>query len=39
MDNLLDLITKYDGEIGSLNRKQLLSIMHLPENFEKLKDL
>lgn len=39
IDDLSDLITKYDEEIGSLNRKQLLSIMHLPENFEKLKDL
>ena len=37
--NLSNLITKYDKEIGSLNRNQLLSIMHLPENFEKLKDL
>lgn len=39
IDNISDLITKYDEEIGSLNRKQLLSIMHLPNNFEKLKDL
>ena len=39
IDNLSDLITKYDEEIGSLNRNQLLSIIHLPENFEKLKDL
>ena len=39
INNLSDLITKYDKEIGSLNRNQLLSIMHLPENFEKLKDL
>ena len=39
IDNLSDLITKYDEKIGSLNRNQLLSIMHLPENFEKLKDL
>lgn len=39
IDNLSDLITKYDEEISSLNRSQLLSIMHLPENFEKLKDL
>lgn len=39
IDNLSDLITKYDREIGSLNKNQLLSMMHLPENFEKLKDL
>ena len=39
IDNLSNLITKYDKEIGSLNRSQLLSIMHLPEDFEKLKDL
>ena len=39
IDYLSDLITKYDKEIGSLNRNQLLSIMHLLENFEKLKDL
>ena len=39
IDNLSNLITKYDKEIGSLNRNQLLSVMHLPENFEKLKDL
>ena len=39
IDNLSSLITKYDEEIGSLNRNQLLSIMHLPEKFEKLKDL
>lgn len=39
IDNLSNLINKYDEEIGSLNRNQLLSIMHLPENFEKLKDL
>lgn len=37
--NLSKLITKYDNEIGSLNKNQLLSIMHLPKNFEKLKDL
>ena len=39
IDNLSNLITKYDEEISSLNRKQLLSIMHLPDNFEKLKEL
>ena len=39
IDNLSKLITDYDKEIGSLNRNQLLSIMHLPEDFEKLKDL
>ncbi len=39
IDNLSNLITKYNKEIGSLNRTQLLSIMHLPKNFEKLKDL
>lgn len=39
IDKLSNLITKYDVEIDSLNRNQLLSIMHLPENFEKLKDL
>lgn len=37
--DLSNLITKYDEEIGSLNRNQLLSIMHLPENFGKLKYL
>ena len=39
INNLSNLITKYDEEIGSLNRNQLLSIMHLPKDFEKLKDL
>lgn len=39
INNLSMLINEYNKEIGSLNRKQLLSIMHLPENFEKLKDL
>ena len=39
IDNLSDLITKYNKKIGSLNRNQLLTIMHIPENFEKLKDL
>lgn len=33
-DKMLKLITDYDKEIGSLNRNQLLSIMHLPEDFE-----
>lgn len=39
IDNLSNLIIKYDEEIGSLNRSQLLSIMHLPNDFEKLKNL
>lgn len=39
INNLSDLITKYSEEISSLNRNQLLSIMHLPENFEKIKVL
>ena len=39
IDNLSNLITKYDKQIGSLNKNQLLSIMHLPKNFEKLKIL
>lgn len=39
IDNLSMLINEYSKEIGSLNRNQLLSIMHLPENFEKLKGL
>ena len=39
IDNLSDLITKYANEINSLNKNQLLLIMHLPENFEKLKFL
>lgn len=39
IDNLMKLINEYDKEIGSLNKKQLLSIMHLPDNIEKLKDL
>lgn len=39
INNLSELITRYDEEIRSLNRNQLLSIMHLPNNFEKLKDL
>ncbi len=39
INNLSKLVTDYDKEIGSLNRNQLLSIMHLPENFEKLKYL
>ena len=39
INNLSELITKYDKKIGSLNRNQLLAIMHLPNNFEKLKDL
>ncbi len=37
INNLSNLITKYDEKIGSLNRNQLLSIMHLPNDFEKLK--
>lgn len=37
IDNLSKLINEYDKKIGSLNRKQLLSIMHLPEDFEILK--
>lgn len=39
IDNVSDLITKYDKKIDSLNKKQLLSIMHLPKDFQKLKDL
>lgn len=39
INNLSLLITQYDKQIGSLNRKQLLAIMHLPNNFEKLKEL
>lgn len=39
INNLSDLITEFDEQIGSLNRKQLLEIMHLPSNFEKLKEL
>ena len=39
IDNLSNLIIKYDEEIGSLNRSQLLSIMYLPNYFEKLKNL
>ena len=39
INNLVMLIEEYDKEIGSLNKKQLLSIMHLPEKIEKLKDL
>ena len=39
IDNLSNLITKYDKEINSLNKNQLLSTMHLPNNFEKLKYL
>jgi hypothetical protein len=39
IDNLKLLINEYDKQIGSLNKNQLLSIMHLPENFEKLKDM
>lgn len=39
IDNLSNLISNYDKQIGSLNRKQLLTIMHLPNNFEKLKIL
>ena len=38
IDNLSKLINEYDKKIGSLNRKQLLSIMHLPEDFEILKN-
>ena len=37
INNLYNLITEYDEKIGSLNRNQLLSIMHLPNDFEKLK--
>mgnify|MGYP004497996015 FL=1 len=37
INNLSNLITEYDEKIGSLNRNQLLSIMHLPNDFEKLK--
>lgn len=37
INNLLTLINEYDKEIGSLDRNQLLSIMHLPKDFEKLK--
>jgi len=37
--NMSTLITKYDKKIFSLNRKELLLVMHLPNNFEKLKDL
>lgn len=39
INNLSQLITKYDNQIGSLNRKQLLSIMHLPKDFERLGEL
>lgn len=39
INNLSQLITEYDNQIGSLNRKQLLSIMHLPKDFEKLGEL
>lgn len=39
INNLSQLIIEYDKQIGSLNRKQLLSIMHFPYDFEKLKEL
>ncbi len=39
INNLSMLVNEYDKQIGSLDRKQILSIMHLPDNFEKLKDL
>ena len=39
MNNLITLINEYDKEIVSLNKSQLLSIMHLPESFEILKEL
>lgn len=39
IDNLSNLITMYDEKIVALNKEQLLSIMHLPKNFEKLKYL
>ena len=39
INNLSTLVNEYDKQIGSLDRKQILSIMHLPDNFEKLKDL
>lgn len=39
INNLSYLITEYNKKIGSLDKKQLLSIMHLPVNFERLKDL
>ena len=38
INNLSTLINEYEKQIKSLNRKQLLSIMHLPEDFEKLKE-
>lgn len=39
INNLSMLVNEYDKQIGSLDRNQILSIMHLPDNFEKLKDL
>jgi len=39
INNLSMLIKEYDKQISSLSRNQLLSIMHLPNNFEKIKDL
>lgn len=34
-----NLIDAYDKEIGSLTRKQLLDIMHLPDNFDLLAEI
>ena len=39
INNLKKLIKEYNEEIGSLDEKELLSIMHLPNDFETLKDL
>jgi abortive infection bacteriophage resistance protein len=39
INNLSNLINEYDEQFNSLNKNQLLSIMHLPEDFEKLKDM
>jgi hypothetical protein len=39
INNLSNLINEYDKQFNSLNKNQLLSIMHLPENFEKLKNI
>lgn len=37
IDNIYTLVGDYDKKISSLTRKQLLELMHLPSDFEKLK--
>lgn len=39
INNLSLLINEYEKKIGSLSKNQLLYIMHLPKDFEKLKNL